>query len=201
MTMKKTLLATFIATLLAAPGAFAAYDADPDVNSAAPDDAADVQTLNVTIPEVALLDISDSDVNLDEAGLHAPTDAGLGFTGTATGSTTYAISSNVSNEDNPKKRKITVAVDTGVGKVPAGARLSVAVAVPVANATAGTAILTNTTLSADSAIDIGNTRESGLNIVYTLDAGDPSGTGMIAHTASNGTVSDNIGLIYTLTDD
>lgn len=197
MTMKKTLLATFIATLLAAPGAFAAYDADPDVNSAAPDDAVDVQTLNVLIPEVALLDIDDAAVTLN--GLTAPTNAGDGFTGSATGSTTYAISSNIDNLV-PVKRKITVAIDTGTGKVPAGAQLEVDVNAPT-GAIAGKATLTNTTSSAqDSAVDIGNTRGAGLTIAYTLST-DPAGTGMIAHTADDGTTSDNIGLIYTLTDD
>lgn len=194
------ILASLIITMLAAPNAFAAYNADSSANTGSADDADDKQTVTVLVPEIALLDVANTTIDLDETNLVAPTNAGDGFTGTATGASTYAISSNVLNTASPTKRKITVAVDPAVGKIPAGAQLAVTVTAPSTNATTGTATLTHTTLVQDSAIDIGNTRGAGLNIAYVLST-DPTGTQMIAHTASNGTTSDDIGLIYTLTDD
>lgn len=198
--MNKKILSALLLSLLATPKVFAAYGADSAANTGNTDDADDKQTVTVLVPEVALLDIGNTAVDLDETNLVAPTNAGDGFTGTATGSTTYAISSNVLNNDSPTKRKITVAVDTTVGKIPAGAQLAVTVTAPT-GATTGTATLTNTTTTAqDSATTVGNTRGTGLNIAYVLST-DPAGTGMIAHTSSQGTASDDIGLIYTLSDD
>ncbi len=208
--MKKKILILTIAAIVATPTAFAAYDGNVDANNGTNDDAADIQTVSVTVPEVALLNISDTPVTLDNTGLHAPTTAGAGFTGSATGTTTYDISSNVLNTgdpDNataPTSRKITVMTDPVVGKVPDGAELQITVTAPT-GATTGTAKLvsptsTSSTSTPDSANAIGNTTGTGLNIAYALSA-DPAGTGMIAHTANDGADADNIGLIYTLTDD
>ncbi|TXH75717.1 MAG: hypothetical protein E6Q85_04355 [Thiothrix sp.] len=197
--MNKKILSALLLSLLATPNVFAGYSTNSLANTGTTDDADDKQTVTILVPEIALLDIGNTAVDLDETNLVAPTNAGDGFTGTATGSTTYAISSNVLNSDSATKRKITVAVDTTVGKVPAGAQLAVTVTAPT-GATTGTATLTNTTTTADSATTVGNTRGTGLNIAYVLST-DPAGTGMIAHTDSQGTASDNIGLIYTLSDD
>lgn len=197
--MNKKILSILLLSLLATPNVFAGYSTNSLANTGTTDDADDKQTVTILVPEIALLDIGNTAVDLDETNLVAPTNAGDGFTGTATGSTTYAISSNVLNSDSATKRKITVAVDTAVGKVPAGAQLAVTVTAPP-GATTGTANLTNTTTTAESATTIGNTRDTGLLISYVLST-DPAGTGMIAHTSSQGTASDNIGLIYTLSDD
>jgi hypothetical protein len=204
--MKKKLLVLSLAAILAAPAAFAAYtlDATPTANTTTTDDPRDLQTVTIKVPEVALLDVGDAAVDLNETGLVAPTNAGDGFSGSAVGSTTYAISSNVLNTDSPTKRKITVSVDTAVGKVPAGATLAVAVTAPTGGtdgftATNGTATLTNTTATAqDSATNIANVKGTGLAITYTLQA---DAGGMIAHTGTDGTADDNIGLIFTLSDD
>lgn len=196
--MNKKILSVLLLSLLATPSVFAAYDANNNANTGVIDDASDKQTLTIQIPEVALFDISDTAVDLNESSLTAPQNAGDGFTGTATGSATYAISSNIDNL-SPVTRKISVAIDTAIGKVPAGAQLAVTVTAPT-GATTGTANLINTTTTADSATTIGNTLGTGLNIAYVLGT-DPAGTGMIAHTSSQGTASDNIGLIYTLSDD
>ena len=201
--MKKKLLLLSIAAILATPTTFAAYSIGSATDGT---DADDKQTLTVKVPEVALLNISDANVDLNESTLTAPTTAGSGFTGSATGSATYNISSNIANPlvattyAASTTRKITVAVDSAVGKVPEGGQLEVTVAAPT-GATAGIATLRNTTAAAqDSATSIGNVAGTGVAITYALKA-DTTGTGMIAHTASNGTLDDNIGLIYTLTDD
>lgn len=207
--MKKKILILTLSATLAAPTAFAAYlgDANNGANNGTNDDAVDVQTVNVIVPEVALLNVATGPISLTGGNLAPPTSAGSPFTGSATASTSYDISSNVLNTGDPlnttapTSRKITVMTDPTVGKVPDGAQLTVDVKVPATGATTGIATLTSNTASAqDSAIAIGNTRGTGLTITYALST-DPAGTGMIAHTASDGTASDNIGLIYTLTDD
>jgi hypothetical protein len=193
--MNKQLLIISIAAILAAPSAFAAYTTGAATDGT---DADDKQTVTVTVPEIALLNVSATPVDFDETGLVAPTTAGTGFTGSATAATSYDISSNVANTASPTKRTITVSVDPTVGKVPEGASLAIAVTAPTGGSD-GTATLTNTTTSAQtSATSIANTKGSALPIAYTLVA---DASGMIAHTGTDGTAADNIGLIYTLSND
>lgn len=196
--MNKKILTAAVAAFLMAPVAFAAYDNNADANTGTNDDAVDIQTVTVVVPEVALLNVAATTIDLNEA-FTVPTSAGTGFSGSATADSTYSISSNVKNL-SPTKREITVAIDTGIGGIPEGAKLEVALSSPGNGATAGSAILKAGTSSASSLTNIGNIAATGIRIDYTLDVDTSASTGgMIAYTTTTG--GDTIGLTYTLTDD
>ncbi|MGB5597569.1 MAG: hypothetical protein WBM66_02545 [Thiothrix litoralis] len=185
--MKKNLLILSIAAILAAPSAFAARTTDTLANTGTTDDADDLQQVTVSVPEVALLDISNSAVTLDE--LTAPTDAGTGFTGTVSDNvTTFALSSNVL-ANSAQTRKITAAITTGA--IPENATLTIAT---TGAGNGGSAALTKETISGDAASGIKNEKTAGGNITYTFG---PTNSGdMVAYTAGT-----DITITYTLTSD
>ncbi|MGB0848425.1 MAG: hypothetical protein ACPGSM_16975, partial [Thiolinea sp.] len=58
--MNKKILTAAVAAFLMAPVTFAAYSTDTGANTSTTDDADDKQTVNVLIPEIALIDINDT---------------------------------------------------------------------------------------------------------------------------------------------
>jgi len=192
--MKNKLLAASLLSALAVP-AFA-------------DDADDDQVVNVTVPEVALLDINDNAVSL---ALPALTEAGTGFllatdTNAATTTTDFSLSSNVSSATpTPVLRTIDVSVATNAGSLPTGSQLNIT----GSNAgTSATAVITDegvTSGQTSIATAIGNLATSSGSIEFKFGADtDVSDGNMIAHTDTNGDgTADEVGITitYTLSDD
>lgn len=177
--MKNKLLILSIATILAAPVAFAA------------DTASDTQTVTVTVPEVDLLDVGSEGAAPDTITLTltAPTEAGNGFSST-TGSSTYKISAN-NAADGSGKNKITVAASGGT--VPDGATLSISTTA-LGGGTPTSVNLTNSTTSGTLMTDIGNVASSTGVLNYSF--GPTTSGGMVGYTSS----ATNITLTYTLED-
>ncbi len=178
--MNKKLLILSIATILAAPSAFAA---DPVV---------DTQKVNVTVPEINLFTVSDAAVNFDLTSLK-PVTAGAGF-GTTTANTTtkYAISAN-NKIDGTGKNKVTVSVDT----LPKGGMLTI----DMADAGVGShpeIQLTNgatPVLNAVGLTNLSNVATSDKDISYKF--GPEAENGMIEFT---GETAQEVTVSYTLTD-
>lgn len=177
--MNKKLLALSLAAILAAPAAFAVDDHD------------DTQTVNVTVPKVRLLAISDAAVNLV---LVKPSNAGGGFVDVSDASTTYKISSNVDKLGTGGKTKISAQV---AGIVPNSAKLTVALAG-----------VTTTAAAVDLAdkskkllvTDIGNVASSIAENTITYTFGPSAVGGMVGFTGTNadGTPVEPLTVTYTL---
>jgi len=186
--MKNKLLAASLLSALAVP-AFA-----DDSNT-------DPQTVNITVPEVALLNVEDSDIALT---LPALTEAGTGFpqvtsANAITGITTFDLSSNVSSSASPTLRTIEVAI---TGDLPTGSQLNIT----GSNAgTSATAVITDTGVTSGQtsiATDIGNLAIDDGSIEFKFGA-DTTGDDMIAYTDSDSDgTADAIGvtITYTLSD-
>jgi hypothetical protein len=196
--MNKQLLIISIAAILAAPSAFAAYDANVDLNTGTDDDAVDKQAVTVTVPQVALLDVIDAtamtivvdDTSTDTATkIVTPKNAGEAFTGqqSLTGST-YKLSSNV-EALTAKTRKLTGKLDAAL---PAGWKLSAKVAKP--DGTAGTSIDFNGTTDVELVTAIGNTRTTTAQSIEYILA--PDSTGIMAHATAQA-----VTVTYTLSAD
>lgn len=201
--MKKKLLVLSLTAILAAPAAFAAYtlDATPTANTTTTDDPRDLQTVSVTVPEIALLDVNDTAVPISTPA--APANAGDGFAGVdaigaGSGSSTFSLSSNGKADDTTAR---TIDVSVASGAVPLGATLKI---VATGAGSASSASITTATTAAKNAVagsaatGINNVKTSAGSISYKFGA--ISDGGMIAYTG-NGTTSDDIGLVYTLSDD
>lgn len=191
--MKKILLFSALFSLLS-HSAFAAYSTDSAANTSTTDDADDIQAVQVTVPEVALLDVEDETIVLT---LTAPTDAGTGFpavgtTDAATDSSTFRLSSNI-EAGTSGSRSITVSLSTG-SVLPTGSALQITSSGAGTGATA--------TIDADSpstgniATAIGNQVVTNGTIDYGFGAA--TANGMIAHT---GTSASSVNITYTLTED
>jgi|GEM_PF-4446160 len=196
--MNKKILILAIAAILATPSAFAAYtlDATPTANTGTTDDPRDLQSVTVTVPEVALLDVGNAAVPIP--ALTAPTDAGTGFPGVdtanaVTASSTFDLSSNV-KATTPVPRTLNVAVNSG--SVPAGATLKI---IATGAGTAGSTSIAGNTPTGSAATGINNVKVTGGVIAYKFGAttdGD-----MISYTGTDGTTADTIELAYTLSND
>lgn len=197
--MNKKLLILSIAAILATPSAFAAYtlDATPTANTGTTDDARDLQSVTVTVPEVALLDIGNTAVTIPT--LSAPTDAGTGFAGVdtagaVTGSSTFDLSSNV-KATSPVARTLEVAVNSG--SVPTGATLKIIAT--GTDTTPGSTSITGTTAAGSAATGINNVKVTGGTIAYKFGA--TTDGGMISYTGTDGTTGNTLELAYTLSND
>ncbi|UOG91862.1 MAG: hypothetical protein L3K52_16995 [Candidatus Thiothrix sulfatifontis] len=200
--MNKKILIFSIAAILATPSAFAAYKTGAATDGT---DADDTQTVTVTVPQVALLDVIDASgegamtITVDDTSTDAatkivtPKNAGEAFTGSQklTG-VTYKLSSNVAAAGSTTRTlqgKLNAAL-------PAGWKLSVKVAKP--DGTDGTEIPFNGTTNVDLVDAIGNTRTATTEGVVAARAIEyilaPDSTGMMAH-ATGQTVT----VTYTLT--
>lgn len=175
--MNKKLLALSLAAILATPSAFAATGSDS-------------QTVTVTVPEVALLNIVDTNEDLS---LTTPAAAGDNFTATAA-KTDYKISANTES-GGTKKRKIDISV---VGTIPTGGTLTVtplSTGITGATATAKTLTGVNPTAS-DLITGIGNvatTVTDGISYGFS----PTNANEMIGYTASPATIT----VTYTLSAD
>lgn len=202
--MKKKLLIAALAAAFAAPSAFAAYvletgnpaPATPTANTGTTDDARDVQNVTITVPEVALLDIGDTNVTIP--ALTAPTDAGTGFPGVdepgaVTGTSTFSLSSNV-KAISPVARTLEVSVVSG--SVPTGGTLKIS-----ANGagSAGNSSIAGATVTGSAATAINNVKTTTGTIAYKFGATNDGD--MIAYTGTDGTSGNALTLAYTLSDD
>ncbi|QTR49010.1 hypothetical protein [Candidatus Thiothrix anitrata] len=175
--MNKKLLALSLAAILAAPSAFAATGSDN-------------QTVTVTVPEVALLNIVDA---TEDLSLAIPGAAGDNFTPT-TATTDYKISANTES-GGTKKRKIDVSV---TGTIPTGGTLTITpLATGITGATPAAKTLTGANPTASDLItgigNVANTVTDGI----TYSFGPTSPTEMIGYTASPTTIT----VTYTLSVD
>jgi len=111
--MNKKLLALSLAAILAAPAAFAAGSnvTDGTANIGTEDDPDDIQTVNITVPRVALLNIEDTGLTIDKIvlALTAPDDAGRGFAAVESATQAVKVSSN-SLQNTSTAQKVTVAL-------------------------------------------------------------------------------------------
>lgn len=191
--MKKSLLVLSIAAILAASTAFAAYDNSDDLNTGTNDDAVDKQTVTVTVPQVALLDVIDATtsntITVLDTDTGVPLNAGDGFTVSKTLGTTYKLSSNV-DASGAKSRKLTAQLDA---TLPENWQLSATVTKP--DGAAGTKTAFNGTTSVELVTGIGNVRTTSAQaITYTLE---PSSTNAMMAYATNKAVT----ITYTLAPD
>jgi hypothetical protein len=157
--------------------------------------------VSVTVPEIALLDVNDTAVPISTPT--APTNAGDGFPGVdapgaGSGNSTFSLSSNGRADDTTAR---TIDVSVASGAVPLGATLKIVASgagtASSANITTATTATKNT-VTGSAATGINNVKASVGAISYRFGA--ISDGGMIAYTG-NGTTSDDISLVYTLSDD
>lgn len=211
MSMKKKLLVMTLAAIFATPSLYAAYVVDTNANTGTSDDADDVQTVNIMVPEIALLDITNTvsdgtlSITIPET---AVTDAGTGFgIYNATETVTYAISSNVDSASGATTTARTLGVSM-TGDLPAGAKLTIIstgagtakgdtithASAPTALQTSGTAVASTTLVS-----DIKNSILTDGVLTYALEPIESGG--MMSFTGTDGTTADPITLTYTLSTD
>lgn len=116
--MNKKLLTLSLAAILAAPAAFAAGSnvTDGTANIGTEDDPDDIQTVNITVPRVALLNIEDTGLNVNDKivlTLTAPDNAGSGFAAVESVTQAVKVSSN-SLQNTSTAQKVTVALGTAL---------------------------------------------------------------------------------------
>ena len=115
--MNKKLLALSLAAILAAPAAFAAGSnvTDGTANIGTEDDPDDIQTVNITVPRVALLNIEDTGLTSGKIvlTLTAPDNAGSGFAAVESVTQAVKVSSN-SLQNTSTAQKVTVALGTAL---------------------------------------------------------------------------------------
>lgn len=201
MKLKQKLLLALVASILATPTAFAVYDNNADENTGTNDDAVDYQNVNVTVPEVALIDISAT------AGptftFTNPNNAGEQFTMlSANNASRLKYSSNVATGTNTA-RKVTLSIDGGstLSALPTNLLLGIAVSgCPVAGGgtlSTTTSIEGSTITTADLITGIANhaTGTAGCTVTYTpsLKANET----MIGHTSDT---EKTMKLVYTLSE-
>lgn len=189
--MNKKLLILSIAAILAAPSAFAAYDANDDLNTGTADDAVDKQTVNIVVPEVALLQVADAAIALT---MPAPANAGEGFK-TADAQTSAAqalkISSN-SEAGSTSARKLTASI---AAALPTNWKLTI-----TPTTSAGTAVasdLVDATVSADIVTDILNKKDASGSFTYKLG---PKADGDMMAFSGAADAAKAVEITYTLSD-
>jgi hypothetical protein len=181
--MKSKLLAASLLSVLAVP----AFAATP---------ASDPQSVTVTVPEVALLDVKDA-TGGNTITITAPTVAGEGFTATATLPVTYALSSNVAalpaGGASTARRKISANLDADL---PENWQLSAEMAAAGGTSSSEGKISFTGTTAIDLLTAIGNERTTADQaITYTLEP-VPTSNGMMAYVTNH-----PITVTYTLSGD
>jgi hypothetical protein len=176
--MNKKLLILSIATILAAPSAFA-------------DTESDTQVVKVTVPEVNLIDVATGPVAIPALELTVAGEAGNGF-GTKTMTSTYAFSGNTDSAGTIKNQ-ITVAASA----IPAGGTLKITSDALGGGAagSASTAGLTSSSLTAPVLTGIGNVAAPSVGLTYTFGPTTPDG--MVGYTSTTG---DDVTLTYTISN-
>lgn len=181
--MKKNLLILSIAAILTAPSAFA-------------DTASDTQTVNVTVPEVNLINVAAGPVAMPPLALTQDGVAGSGFATGDTVTSSYDFSGNMDSAGG-HKNKITVAVTTG--DIPVGGQLKITSGDLGVSPNAGTkkdVILTKDIRSDALQSAIGNVAQSAVSLSYTF--GPIEADGMVGYTA---TTDDEVTLTYTISNE
>lgn len=209
--IKKKLLALTLAAAFAMPSLYAAYSADTVANTSTTDDATDIQTVNITVPEIALLDITGDGTDQSVITITVPetaiTDAGTGFGSyTETEVVTYALSSNVASTSGATSTTRTLDVAM-TGSLPAGAKLTIIsttgteIGDTITHTTASTALQSSGTAVTSSTLATGikNVTLNNGNLDYTLEPIDANG--MMSFTGTDGTTAEAITLTYTLSAD
>jgi len=190
--MKKKLLVISLAAILAAPTAFASYDGSTDLNTGTADDAADKQNVKIIVPEVALLQVADADVNIT---MPAPVNAGEGFKVTSNQTSSaqlLKISSNSEAGVTTGDRKLTASIAT---ELPSHWKLTVAPSTTVG--TLNTLAFTDSLKSIDIITAILNKRDASGTITYTF--GPETDGDMMAFSAADDAAK-TIEITYTLSD-
>lgn len=196
MKYNKPLLVTSLLLLMASPALFAGDDANGSgtgegagaTNGTSP---GDTQTITVTVPEVSLIDVT----NTLSATLVAPTDAGDNFTEvTVPGTPDYDISANVL-EGTSNTRKIVATTSD----VPSGWEFTFNMTAPTASgASAGDVTFSNSDNGSgvDLVTDIENVAQK--NIGLTIKIGPENANEMPSYTAGAGKA---VAIVYTITAD
>jgi len=190
----KPLLITSLLALLATPIAFAGDDANGsgsgEGGSTNGETVGDTQTATIIVPEVSLIDVT----NTVSATLTAPTDAGDNFATVAvTEATNYAISAN-NDAANPNQTRKIVATSTNV---PLGWKFGITMAAPTASgASAGEVFLTNGVTSVDTVTGIKNVANHGLAL--GINVGPEDAATMPSYTGAGGQA---VTIVYTITAD
>lgn len=197
--MKKKLLLLAISAIFATPSVFAATNGA--ANSGTNDDQDDLQIVNITVPQVALLNVEDTGLTGGKVALAlvAPTNAGDGFSPVSSGTQNVKVSSN-SQQGTTTTQTVTAQLDANV---PASWKLQI---IPAGiTATGGTATTTANTITCISSgcdtanliTGIDNELINAGSIQYTFGPEflNASNKGMAAHT--NGGSRDTT-ITYTL---
>lgn len=202
MKLKQKLLLALVASILAAPTAFAAPNGAGE-NTTTADDNIDFHNVSINVPEIALIDVTpDTTGTIPAITFTAPEDAGAGFTTAAVANNTskLAYSSNVAEGSTTSVRKITVDVASVAGQlsgVPVGVTLTPSVAgITGSQGASQTCDLTSTTVTCDLVTGIKNyaTSTAGKDLSYGV-AIDATTGGMIGHTGGS---AKTLKLVYTL---
>ena len=189
----KKLLITALLTLFASPVAFAGDDANGggtgEGGATNGKTVGDTQTATITVPEVSLIDVT----NTISATLVAPTDAGENFAAvTVTESTNYAISTN-NDAANPGYTRKIVATSNDI---PLGWKFNISMVAPAASGTtAGIVSLTNGTTTVDTVTAIKNVAQHALGM--TIEVAPEDANTMPSYAAGGKDVT----IVYTITAD
>lgn len=186
--MNKKLLALSLAAILAAPAAFA-------------DTHTDTQTVNVTVPKVALLNIVDTNLTGGKVvlALTNPTNAGTGFEAALSDTQAVKVSSN-SAQGSSTTQKVTVKLGAALPAtwkldiIPAGIVANPTDATAGGNAIATAAATVSCTLETcssakDLITDIDNELINEGSIQYRFGPVDASGMAAYTSTAQDVTVT------------
>ncbi len=188
------LLITSLLALLASPIVFAGDDTggtgSGEGGATNGETVGDTQTATITVPEVSLIDVT----NTVSATLIAPTNAGDNFAAvTVTEATNYAISTNNDAASPGKTRKIVATSND----IPLGWKFNISMVAPTASGTsAGVVSLTNGTTTVDTVTGIKNVAQHALGMVIEIAPEDANT--MPSYTAGGGRAAT---IVYTITAD
>ena len=189
MTLTKPLLLTSLLLAFTSPMTFAGDDTgEGSSSSTAGVSSGDEQTITVTVPEVALIDVTDT----LSVTLVAPTEAGDNFAEktTVTGSPTYDISANVAQDTMYSTRKIVVTA----GTIPEDWKFTLNVDAPTgATSVTDAEFISTTTGAVEVVTGIRNIAQKAIPI--SIEVG-PEDTGRMPSHATEGK---NVVLTYTIT--
>ncbi|MDX9989558.1 hypothetical protein [Thiothrix unzii] len=201
--MNKKLLTLSLAAILAAPCAFAVGSNTPNntANTGTDDDPDDKQTVNITVPKVALLNIEDTGLTIDKIvlALTAPDDAGRGFAAVESATQAVKVSSN-SAKGSSTTQKVTVKLGAALPAtwqldiIPAGIAADTTDSTAGGNAIATSAATVSCTLATcnsdqDLIIDIDNELINAGSIKYRFGPVDANGMAAYTSTAQDVTVT------------
>ena len=202
MKLKQKLLLALVASILATPAAFAARTTDGLANTTT-DDADDVQDVSITVPEVALIDVSQATVPTIVASHSGDAGDAQVFSTSTNLTQTVAYSSNVATTTSKRKIDLTIGTATAdpLSGLPANMKLTISSTPTAAQGINTDCVITGTVVSgcdADGLIkDIQNiaTQAAPVAITYTPAMIDPT-LGMVGNLGVD--TAKNLRLVYTL---